>query len=203
MAEWFEEQVLDTLKDYVEPWINPFKDKPEFWHIAFLLLALVVAYAIHKREVIIDYLKGEKRSEHDKQLFRKLNAIMSEQEVRDFISTLSDTAIYDSFALRKIDRLEQHRGVPESKFFNPKVDKQFIYFLTEMTELLHFIAVQFVPFSDTIYRMAPELQSRLELGDEDDMAKWKVLYDELGKVTANAQTAFDKYRETVKKELLV
>ncbi len=129
MLDWLLDTVLDALKEHVEPWIHPLEGNADFWYFLFLLLALVLVFAVYERELIIRLCSGEKYKEHDKGLFKQLIEVINEADVRDYLRCTANEYMHSPILRNEILQFYRVGIRAESRFLNPKIQKRSQSFL--------------------------------------------------------------------------
>ena len=182
----------------------PFWDSLVFFRFAALALASILFAAFIWKEKLVDWLTNDKSSKHDEALFASLIALMSEQEIRDYLNQTRDILRDKPSDRSQIDRL-WHTGIrTESAFLDKKIQKAFIKFLVAYNELSNFTTLYFY-LDNNYYKMEPELVSRVESGQdsENDLLKFNKLMKDLRTFCNGTLAAFENFRATVKKRLRI
>lgn len=148
---------------------------------------------------------------HDKEIFREANGILSERVLSTFLNALHADHSYTSLAAQPLDRFREFFSDVGSNYIDTELLKKCQVLNSQLDSLLHFLAIHFFVFpkdqfggQDTRYCLYPERNTdRGSNGSPEDSRFYDKYAAQLNKGIENLENSYLDYRNTVKAKLLV
>lgn len=154
--------------------------------------------------------RQERAEHHDKELFSKSNAILSNVNVSEFLGVLAGDHSCREYDVECVTRYNDFLSDVENTFINPELRDTSELFLVSSRALTEFIGVRFFAYPDGQYGdnrrlcMQPELNiDRAGRVDPKTIEMYDQLSGELGGLVGNFRTNYSIFRLKIKDVLIL
>ncbi len=153
-------------------------------------------------------LNDEERLHHDRDVFRKLDALCNEEQVRHILSSIGTHHAYGWDLIRPFDELRDHGTLTEYGFLSSGIQETLQQFLVRINELSEFLSRHCFPLrgapveGDFSLRMHPEWNIDLEgTGTDDEYASYEKMRTLINSHISDVSTAYREFRTNAKQQL--
>jgi hypothetical protein len=148
---------------------------------------------------------------HDKNIFRRSNRILSEIHLREFIDELQTNDSYFKYCYTSVLRFREYFQQTGNKYINEKIANALEIFCTHLKDLSSFLSFNFFNVSeatvnehDTRYCLHPHLNvDRGGDGKPENMKKYDDFQIKLDNLCKQTRDAYKDYRKEIKLTLFI
>ena len=203
------DRLIELLEKAFAPWLKPLWESTAFWRAATLILALSIAAAIKYREKLVKWWDRKDFDGHDSRIFETADGIMTEVKLRNTLSNLRSDHSYYASSIHSLDKFAEYFTFTSNRFINRDLQFKADAVVAAFEDLRNFIAKWFFRFpqdqrdmDDGRYCLFPRGNPDREgMGEPDKERQYTALTNQLRKLLAAAESAYDEYRGAVKKRL--
>jgi hypothetical protein len=202
------EQLLELWLHHLKPAVSAVWGSATFWRFCTLLLLtlLFVAYLLRSR--IRNLLLAPARRRHDVEVFRAGDVVLPEETFDDCLNCLGGQYMYQMRHIKALWAYLTFRGRAANKYLDQRIARDAAAFEAALDQLDVFTAAHFFPDpkggpadDDARYYLYPEF--RWQPKNEEERETFQQRSQELVALVESAESAFRRYRATIKRVLLV
>jgi hypothetical protein len=195
--------IQDAVKTHLAPVTQDLWESVIFWRsIALVLLVLLMA-AYVSRNKLAQFLLRPKRRNHDTDIFRRSDAIMSETYLSSCLTSLSNSHQYRGADRNRLNNFLQFFAQAGNRYLDLRISRSLRPLLRAVSELSTFTAHHFFSHPNPgldVFCLHPEHRGVLVGGQGDDFYYRHAA--ELEKKIKSVEDRYEQYRSVVKKHLL-
>lgn len=140
--------------------------------------------------------------EKDRLVFERLNNVVNEQEITDFLSYLYNNSCYDDSKRKNVRKLLYSLDTIENSFLSKGINTYRIKLINNLNSLMEYLSNNFFVIGRDLNLLGlyPDLKNSL---NDDENAFYEQEKKKLREVIENTERAYASFRKQVKKELYI
>jgi hypothetical protein len=202
------DRIIDWLIANFEAYLNPLWDSTFFWRSLSLILLSLVALVFVNRGRIVEIYARQVRKEHDREIFRKSNEILNENQLEDFLENLSWDHSFYSDDLNALNNFRTFFSGQGNQYIDRKLQRASLLLAKTLKEMNDFLRVSFFYYPENQdsnnkqFCMYPHLNvDRIGTGVPFERKKYNEASRKLTKLMFRTKLRYNQYRRLIKQRL--
>lgn len=199
------EYLIDMWTRHLTPLVGSAWDSVVFWRSVALVSLSAIVCATCTRDRWLKWLLRPDHLEHDRKMFERADSVLPEPRLLDTLYWLTSEAAISNSNLRMLRDLRRTLEESGNQFVTRRVSRSAMELHARLEALLGFTAQHFFTWDrrcweETWYALYPDHRST---HDEEKRKLYDKYARELTEVASDIQSAYRRYRLTVKEVLAV
>ena len=202
--------MIDLWKKQLSPLLETVWASIDFWRIFGISVVTIIVLLVLFKNKISKIIKNPLKTEHDKDIFKKADAILPERKMINTFDFLQADHSFSCGDVIPFDDTILFYEEQQHRYFNKLLNDVTNDYLTSIKNLTNFMSSKFFVYprgqtgGNLRMCMHPNFNiDREGSGDPSEMEKYDKLTEELDKRVLDARNKYTAYRSLIKKHLLI